>query len=66
MKISLRAARVNTGLTQKEAAQSIGVSRLSVMFWEDGRKTPRPEHLDSLLRLYGVSREDIFLPMKST
>lgn len=66
MKMSLRAARVNSGLTQKEAAQSIGVSRLSVMFWEDGRKKPKPEHLDSMLRLYGVSRDDIFLPTKST
>lgn len=66
MQITLRAARVNSGLTQEEAANSIGVSRLSIINWEDGRKQPRPEHLDNLLQLYGVSREDIFLPSQST
>lgn len=66
MKVSLKAARVNAGLTQTEAAQSIGVTKLSVLKWENGRSKPRPDHLDSLLALYGVSRRDIFLPTKST
>lgn len=66
MQVSLKAARVNAGLTQTEAAKGIGVTKLSVLKWENGRNTPRQEHLDNLLALYGVNREDIFLPSKST
>lgn len=66
MQLSLKAARVNAGLTQKEAAQSIGVSRIIVLKWENGKTKPREEHLDKLLNLYGVDRKDIFLPSKST
>lgn len=34
MPITLKAARVNSGLNQKEAAELIGVSRATIMSWE--------------------------------
>ena len=37
-KITLEAARVNTGLTQAQLADKMGVSRQSVIDWEGGKR----------------------------
>lgn len=41
MKLTLRAARVNAGLTQTEAASALGVARETVSRWEKSGKAPR-------------------------
>ncbi len=66
MKLSLKAARVNAGLLQREVADDLGVSRTIVIRWEAGKVKPKDAHLDQMLTLYGVSRDDIFLPTAST
>ena len=40
MKITLRAARVNRGLTQKEMASLIGVNHTTILKWEKGETYP--------------------------
>lgn len=40
MKISLKAARVNAGLTQMEAARELGIAPLTIVNWENGKHTP--------------------------
>lgn len=62
-KLSLKAARVNTGLTQEEAAQAINVTGKTLISWEKG-----VTHftVDKLLRLcspYDVQISDIFIPL---
>lgn len=42
-KISLKAARVNAGLTQEEAAKMIGVYSGTVSNWEKGKTFPSPK-----------------------
>ena len=66
MKISLKAARTNAGLTQKEAADSLGVSNKTVGKWEKGESFPGANVIPKICDLYGASYDDIiFLPTSS-
>jgi len=42
-KDTVRSTRKKLGLTQAQMARLIGVSQISVSFWETGRSTPRPK-----------------------
>ena len=65
-KLTLKAARVNTGLSQKEAAKKLKVSNKTLSNWEKGTTMPRPNKIDAICELYGVSYDVlIFLPTKS-
>lgn len=62
-KISLKAARVNTGLSQKEAAALLEISNKTLSNWEKGETFPSAEKIERLCALYKVSYDDIiFLP----
>jgi len=54
--IRLKKLRENRGLTQKEAAHLIGVSRTSVIGYETGEKTPK---LSTLVRIAKVYRSSV-------
>ncbi len=63
MQITLKAARVNAGLTQKEAGKAIGVTGDVVSNWERGRTFPDALQIRTIEKLYGVSYNNlIFLP----
>ena len=62
MQISLAAARVNAGFTQKEAAMRVEVSRNTMLNWEKGYTSPRSDQLKQLCGLYAISIDCIFLP----
>ena len=63
MSITLKAARVNKGLTQKQAAESLGVTAEVVGNWERGITFPKVPMIQKIEQLYGVSYSDlIFLP----
>lgn len=63
MKISLRAARVNAGLTQDEVAKWVKKSKNTIVSYEKGRSMPDIETGKALAKLYGMSVNDIiFLP----
>ncbi|MDE5621309.1 MAG: helix-turn-helix domain-containing protein [Ruminococcus sp.] len=63
MPITLKAARVNSGLNQTEAAKLIGVSRSTIMSWEKYHSFPNVIHLYAIERTYNVKYDDIiFLP----
>lgn len=66
MPITLKAARVNKNLSQKEAGSRLGVSSDIISNWERGRTFPDVIQLKAIENLYGVSYNDIiFLPTKS-
>ena len=66
LKISLKAARINAGLTQKEAAKALGISNKTLHSWEKGDTSPSAEHIDAICDLYKLSYNDInFLPSNS-
>lgn len=59
--ISLKAARVNVNLTQKEVAERIGVHQQTIAKYEkDGTKIPM-NLLQQLSALYKVELNHIFL-----
>ena len=62
-KLSLRAARVNKGLIQKEAAKRLQVSNKTLSHWENGVSFPNPLQIDAICNLYDVNYDDLsFLP----
>ena len=65
-KITLEAARVNTGLTQAELAERMGVSRQTVLDWESGKREMKTAYLYMFCAITGFSEDDILLPVKST
>lgn len=62
-KLSLKAARVNAGLTQEEAAQAINVTGRTLISWEKGVTHPTVDKLLRLCSLYDVQISDIFIPL---
>lgn len=64
-KLSLAAARVNKGFSQKEAAKRLKVSNKTLCSWEKGATFPKPKHIDAICLLYCVNYDDLsFLPSK--
>lgn len=59
MEISLKAARVNAGLTQKQVMDATGYARSTLISWEKGKTSPRIKDLDRLCKLYGIPMDCI-------
>ncbi len=63
MAITLKAIRVNKGLTQKEAAGLLGITPETLGKWENGKSFPDVPNIQKIEKTYGVSYSDInFLP----
>lgn len=63
MKITLKAARVNKGLTQEKAAFKIGVAKYTISNWERGRSYPDALCIKKIEKVYEINYNDIiFLP----
>ena len=61
LQISLAAARVNAGLTQKEVAEKMGVSKVTIISWEKGKTLPNIATARKLAELYEIPLDNIFL-----
>lgn len=64
-RISLAAARVNAELTQDEVAQSIGISKVTLIKWEKGETMPTVERAEQLAKLYSCPMQRINFCRKS-
>lgn len=63
MKLTLKAARVNAGLTQEEVGKGVGKSKNTIANYENGKSTPDMKTGKALAALYGLSVDDLnFLP----
>lgn len=58
-KISLKALRVNAGLTQREAAKHLGVSTRTLWQWENEKSFPNPKQIDAICELYRTNYDCI-------
>ena len=58
-KMSFLSARKNTGLTQKEVADQIGVDQTAVSFWKNAKTLPRASLLSKIAALYGVPVDEL-------
>lgn len=59
MAMTLRAARVNAGLKQAEAAKALNISKNTLSNYENGKTVPDIEMAKQMSELYGCSVNDI-------
>ena len=59
MAISLKAARINSGLTQEQAAEALEITKGTLANYEMGKTTPRISMAKRIARLYGLTVDDI-------
>ncbi len=59
MSITLRAARVNAGMTQVEAAKALEIAVDTIRQYEAGKTFPDVPTIKKIEELYGVSYNDI-------
>ena len=65
-KITLEAARVNAGYTQKEAAKLLHISNKTLQNWESGKSYPNADKIAEICELYQIPYDCInFLPKRS-
>lgn len=59
-KITLEAARTNAGLTIVEAAEKLGVSRSTIVNWENDSSNIKISYLPKIEVVYGYPTDFIF------
>lgn len=64
-KISLRAARVNANLLQREAAERIGISKAALQSYENGVTIPAWDTVEKIERTYNYPASFIFFERKT-
>lgn len=60
-KITIKAARVNAGLTQRQAAKRLGIAYQTLSNYESGASIPRVDMLEKMSKLYCIDKQYIFL-----
>ena len=64
LKISLKAARVNAGLSQDDVCKIVHKTNKTLVNWENCKTKIDYGTLETLCRLYKIDRKYIFLPYK--
>ena len=59
VRMSLRAARVNAGFSQKEASKALGISNKTLCSWENGKTFPDQPMIEKICCLYAVTYDMI-------
>lgn len=62
IKITMAAARVNAGLTQKQLASECGVAETTVINWEKGKAAPHIKRLPMLEKAFGIPLDYVKIP----
>lgn len=61
-RISIKAARVASNMTQAELAEKMGVNRRTVLCWERGKQRMSKPNVIAFCAITGFSEDEIFLP----
>lgn len=62
-KISLAAARTNAKMTQESIAKKMGVSKNTIVNWENGKTEMKPAQFKMYCNLVGAPENSIILPI---
>lgn len=65
MRITIKAARVNAGLSQEEAAKRLDIGVKTLQNWESGATSPRADKMPDICNLYGCGINDIIFLTKN-
>lgn len=60
-KISMAAARVNAKKTQEEVAREMGVTKQTIVNWENGKVIPKPAQFKMYCCIVNAPEDIIFL-----
>jgi transcriptional regulator with XRE-family HTH domain len=56
----IAAWRKAKGLTQREVAETVGVTPAAIYQWEDGTTKPGLSHLENFVQLLGITMERFY------
>ena len=65
VKFTLASARVNAGLSQKTAAEKLGISNKTLCKWEKYESYPGADMIPKICELYGIPYDQINFAQKS-
>ncbi len=65
VKFTLASARVNAGLSQKKAAEELGISNKTLCSWENYASYPGADMIPKICDLYGIPYDQINFTHKS-
>lgn len=65
VKFTLASARVNAGLSQKKAAEELGISNKTLCSWENYSSYPGADMIPKICELYGIPYDQINFTHKS-
>ena len=56
----IKKKRIEIGMTQKELAEKLNLSRATVAMWENGTSLPTADKLPKLARVLGCTIDELF------
>ena len=62
MQITLKAARINAGLSQTEVAEKLNRTKETISKWETGKVKLKAIDFQQLCNLYKIEMPNVFLP----
>lgn len=65
MAITLKAARINKNILQKDAADAFGITVDTLRNWETGKTFPNVPQIQKIEELYGVPYSDLIFCQKT-
>ena len=61
----LKRLRENAGFTVQEACEQLGIGRSTLYHLEAGTRRPGPRIASRMVRVYGCTYDDLFLPYEA-
>lgn len=62
IKVTLKAARINAGMTQADVAKAMQRSKGTIAHWENGDTKVRKTNLRWMSELYGIPVDNLLVP----
>ena len=59
--ITIKSARVNSGLTQDEASDALGIDKSTLVRWEKDSSSIPADKLKLMIDLYGIPFDHLYL-----
>lgn len=58
-RMSMKAIRIDRGITQAQLAKAVGVSKKTVSSWEQGKTRPTLDKIDAICEVLNASYDSI-------
>lgn len=58
-RMSMKAVRIDRGMTQAELAKALNVNKKTVSSWEQGKTCPKADKIDAICETLNVSYDSV-------